>query len=138
MHLPAVRYALEGRNRLTIEIPERSLPLVKELLTKAAAGYLQVELRKPGRPRTTGPGSQSHHINGHVQQIAVETGNDFEDVKEAAKLRAMKRGYPADTMPNGWLVPRSETQLTTEEAGHLIEELHQIAAELQINLQEGQ
>ena len=135
MNLPAVRYAMEGRNRLCLEIPERSLALVKELLQKASAGYLQVELRKPGKPRTTGPGSQSHHLNGHVQQIAVETGNDFDDVKDAAKRQALAMGYPFRTIA-GQVLPYSETEIDIIQAGFLIESLHRIAAELGIVLRE--
>jgi hypothetical protein len=132
--LPAVRYSLQG-DRLCLEIPRGQLHLVQAEALKASAGYFQVELRKPGKPRTTGQGSQSHHINGHVAQIAQETGNDFDDVKNAAKHMALSRGYPYHTIA-GQVVPYSETELNTEQAGHLIEALHQIAAELGIQLRE--
>lgn len=98
--------------------------------------YCIVKIARPRQRRTTGDLSQNHHINGHVSQIAEETGNDFDDVKQEAKLRAIKRGYPFDTLPNGWIIPKSETEIDTIQAGFLIEELHQIAAELGIYLRE--
>jgi hypothetical protein len=98
-------------------------------------GYVRVQLSKPSRPRTTGIGSQNHHINGHVQQIAVETGNDFDMVKMAAKQAALGMGYPFKTIA-GQVVPYSETELDTEQAAVLIEALHVIAAELDIRLKE--
>jgi hypothetical protein len=105
---------------------------------KKGKGFYHVRISIPRRGRTTGEGSQNHHINGHVAQIAEETGNDFQDVKDGAKLRAIKRGYPYDTLPNGWIVPKSESDLDTVQAGYLTEELHQIAAELGINLRESE
>jgi hypothetical protein len=96
---------------------------------------MRADLSKPGKPRTTGEGSQSHHINGHVQQIANETGNSFDDVKLAAKHEAITRGYPFRTI-SGQVIPHSESEIDTVAAGHLIETLHQIAAELDIRLRE--
>lgn len=98
--------------------------------------YVRVKIVKPSTPRTTGDRSQSHHINGHVAQISDYTGQDFDEVKGEAKSRAIKRGYPFDTVGPGWIVPWSEAQIDTVQAGYLIEELHQIAAELDIVLRE--
>jgi hypothetical protein len=132
--LPACRYNLE-KDRLTIEIPNQYRAMVLVMAKSCSAGYMKVEIGKPGKPRTTGDGSQSHHINGHVQQIAAETGNSFDDVKVAAKYEAMARGYPFRTIA-GQPIPLSESEIDTIAAGHLIETLHQIAAELGIILKE--
>lgn len=134
VQFPACRFSLAA-DRVTIEIPASYRATMIALAKSCSAGYMRVELGKPGKPRTTGDGSQSHHINGHVQQIAAETGNSFDDVKLAAKHDAISRGYPFRTIA-GQIIPYSESEIDTVAAGHLIETLHQIAAELGIALQE--
>jgi hypothetical protein len=100
-------------------------------------GYVLVTFSTPRKPRTTGKDSQNSHIWGHIQQIANETGNDVADVELAVKERALKRGYP--TKMSAVLkrpVPVSMTEIDTVQAGYLIDELHQLAAELDIILRE--
>lgn len=84
-----------------------------------------------GRPRTTGPGSQSNHLHGHLQQICEHTGYTMSEVKEAMK---------AD-MPNwpvverlGHLVHLSEADVDTLVEAEAIEWTHRTAAELEIRL----
>jgi hypothetical protein len=104
-----------------------------------------VTLDVPHKPRTTGEKSQNHAINGFCQQIAKAMGWEFEDVKTYAKQRAIKYGYPiqydeddkARTDPWGNVYGVSETELSTTEAGYLIDALHEIAAENGIVLREG-
>lgn len=102
-----------------------------------------VDIVKPTKVRSTGERSQNHHINGHIQQIAMETGNDFEDVKMYAKRRAITMGYPIAenengepiySMMDGMVLGKSESEASVEEAGLLIEAIHQLAAELSIQL----
>ena len=88
------------------------------------------------RPRTTGPKSQNSHAWGHIQQLAEYTGHDVSEIGALAKLRAVKRGYPADTFYDGTLIPWSQSRLDTAQCAHLIDELHQIADELGIILRE--
>jgi hypothetical protein len=94
-------------------------------------------------PRTTGRGSDNHALNGYAQQIAESTGNEFEDVKYAAKRRAFKRGLPWKMAKNGGPIyslvdgepiPISERDMSHEHAGWVIEELVMIAAEHGVNL----
>lgn len=87
------------------------------------------------RPRSTGPLSQNHHFNGHVQAICKETGNDFATVKDWIKREAVGQGYPVDSF-KGADIPRSEARATVEECGILIEVAHRLAAELGIILEE--
>jgi hypothetical protein len=87
------------------------------------------------RPRTTGKYSQGAHINGHVQQIAQSTGNDFDAVKLYCKRESISRGYPCDTI-RGVMIPWSETRIDTVQAGFLVDTIHQLAAELNIRLVE--
>ncbi len=94
-------------------------------------------LGKHYRKRTTGKDSQNHRINGFIQQICEDTGNDFDTIKYYFKRKAIRRGYPSKTDPEGEAVPVSEAILTTIEAAYLIDEIEQYAAENSILLYEG-
>ena len=88
----------------------------------------------PMRKRSTGKNSQNAHINGHCQQIAIETGNDFTVVKESMKALALGRGYPMagcvlTGKREGEPIPRSEADITVDEAKILIDTIHQFADE---------
>jgi uncharacterized protein (DUF342 family) len=74
-----------------------------------------------------------------IYAICNETGNDFGDVKLYVKRAAMRRGYPPKTDERGNVVyslldkeplPQSEADATQEQENMLIEEAHQLAAEL--------
>lgn len=102
-----------------------------------------VTIAKPHRPRTTGKHSGNAHFNGHVQQISMETGNDFEDVKLYVKRMALKRGLriqvnehggPVYSMNTGEAMPISEADMSTEECSWCIEECHILAGGLGIRL----
>ena len=108
-----------------------------ELCSQKYGSYVKLELSPPYKPRSTTIGGQNRHIWGHIQQIAHETGNDVQDVEDYVKLRAVKRGYPVhENKLTGEIKPVSMTGINTIEAGYLIEELHQLASELEINLEE--
>jgi len=98
--------------------------------------HYRIRLSQPYKPRSTGPHSQCNRINGFIQQIAVETGNDFDVLKTFFKRLALSHDYPFDTDPEGEPVPRSESKLSTTEAGYLIETIEQWAAENGIALKE--
>lgn len=108
--------------------------------------YYAAKMR-PGRPyrivlkeirpkRTTGPESQNHHLNGHVQQICEETGNDFTAIKQYIKQKAIRQGYGFTTLPNGDVLPKSEADVDVLECGYAIDEAHILAGELGISLRE--
>jgi len=111
---------------------------------KSPAPYYTLKIDTPRKPRTTGEKSQNHHVNGHCQQIAQETGQPFEDVKKYAKQFAITMGYPILTGPDGepvndfWGKAQgiSESDATTEDAAILIEAIHHLAAHLEIELRE--
>ena len=91
--------------------------------------------------RSTGEHSANTHLNGHVAQIARETGNDFADVKQGVKARAVKRGFPEPHVikvkgRGAVEVWKSESYCTSAECAMLIDECHQIADELGIVLVE--
>jgi hypothetical protein len=93
---------------------------------------------RPRKGRSTGPFSANHHLNGHVAQIARATGNDYEDVKIGIKARAIKRGFPEPRIRRAggriYEVWKSEADCDTVECSMLIDECHQVAAELNIRL----
>lgn len=98
--------------------------------------YVLLTLQPPKRPRTTGEGSQNHHLNGHIMQICNETGQDYDSVKFAVKMIAVENmGYPYTTIA-GRVVPQKESECSTDECAKLIEAAHVLAADLEIILQE--
>lgn len=98
--------------------------------------YVLVTMQPPKRPRTTGEGSQNHHLNGHILQICNETGNDYDSVKDAIKMIAVENmGYPYKTIGKK-IVPLRERESSTNECAKLIEAAHLLAADLGIILQE--
>lgn len=107
-------------------------------------GYVRMVLSVPEKPRTTGEKSQNHHLNGHIQFICQETGNDFSDVKKYVKQAAIPMGYPIKQNDKGDdvldmygnPVGISEADCNTTECALLIEAVHMVAAELGIILPE--
>lgn len=98
--------------------------------------YVLLTMQPPKRPRTTGEGSQNHHLNGHIMQICNETGNDYDTIKYCVKMLAVEQmGYPYKTVA-GHILPQPESQSSTDECAKLIEAAHILAAQLSIILQE--
>jgi len=104
-----------------------------------------VEIKAQTKTRTTGERSQNHHLNGHIQQICEETGNDFQDVKEYIKSKAVSMGYPmliikGQVVVNPYGEPRgiSEADSSTSECALLIEQTHMLASEYGIILKESE
>ena len=98
--------------------------------------YVLVTIASPKRPRTTGDGSQNHHLNGHIMQICAETGNDYDVVKNAVKMIAVEQmGYPYTDF-HGVITPKPESESSTDECAKLIEAAHILAADLGIILKE--
>lgn len=109
-----------------------------DLCREKYSGYMRVDMSPPYPARTTGRGSQNSHIWGHIQQIAEYTGYEIDDVEDMAKRKAVSMGYPYRTNSiTGEIVPYSMKDINTQEAGYLIDVLHQWAAELEITLDEG-
>ena len=139
--LPAVRRINDAIGYLRFQLNLEQDTMLRKLfvhyeIIKKKPPYYKLTITQPYKPRTTGWKSQNHHINGHCQQIAMETGNSFSAVKERMKELAIDRGYPIETLPDGSIKPKSETEISTEEAGYLIDTIHQFAAEWGIILQE--
>jgi hypothetical protein len=93
-------------------------------------GYLKVDLQKPYKSRSS---QQNRMFWGIVQQIAGETGNDLEDIEQAIKERACKRGYNYRINKlTGRIKPYSMTEVDTVQMGYLLDEAIQLCAELGI------
>ena len=98
--------------------------------------YVLVTLQPPKEPRTTGEGSQNHHLNGHIMQISIETSAGYSAVKDEVKRIAVETmGYPYEIV-NGHIHPKGESDSSTDECALLIEAAHVLAADLGIILQE--
>ena len=87
--------------------------------------------------RTTGHKSQSHKLNGYIQQICEFTGMDFDAVKDYLKRMAIRGGLPSTIDPAGDPVPISETKMTTVNIQPVIIEAEILAGDLSIWLYEG-
>lgn len=98
--------------------------------------YVLLTLQPPKRPRTTGNGSQNHHLNGHIIQICNETGNSYDAIKYCVKMLAVEEmGYPYEII-DGHIWPKAEHESSTDECAKLIEAAHVWAAQHGIILQE--
>jgi hypothetical protein len=127
--------------------PQALQPAIHALLEKCEAlcgGYITVKLDSPHRPRSTGPRSQNHRLNGFVSQLCDATGNDFDDIKLFVKRRAMRRGLPPKSTGgkvvyskvDGEPLPISEADMSVEQCGWVISEIEQLAAEEGVTLAE--
>ena len=131
---------MEGTESLiTVRLPDYARDAWAVLGKKLEAKRVRqvyVKIGYPRKPRTTGEGSQGHHLNGHVAQIAQYTGDDFADVKMHIKRKAIAKGYPFHTDTFGNEVPQSESESSTVECAMLIDTAHEVAAFLNIKLKE--
>lgn len=107
-----------------------------------------ITVEKPFRPRTVGVGSQNHCLNGFIQQICMETGQDFASTKTYIKQKAIEMGYPIlkqktvrgeEDVTDWWGNPVgiSEADASIEECSLLIDSAVMVASELGITLNMG-
>lgn len=122
------------KNVVSFEIPKQYEAAYAELI-HSWPDRLNVEIASPVRHRSTGEHSQNHRINGFIQQICIAKGMEFDTLKYYCKYKAIDRGYPFDTVGE-FVVPWSESRISTVEAMYLIDTIEQIAAEQGIVLQE--
>jgi hypothetical protein len=90
-----------------------------------------------GRPRSTGKGSQSAHLHGHLQQIGKEVGYSLEEIKSVMKGDCIDWPHKQVMFAHKiHVVPISEADATVEVESAAIEWCHMRAAELNITLVE--
>ena len=131
-------YTEQTENGLLFHFPSLAVKQkmldVFNLARKKSNGYMTIDFGRVYKSRTTGKGSQNNKFYALVTEICKETGNDLEDVKDALKERAIKRGYPYKVNKmTGRIRTASTTQVNTLEMGYLIEEAIQLCCELGIN-----
>ena len=132
---------INERGRICFEAPRE--PELQEALRNILRtcqdkynDYVSVTFKPPYKPRTTGKGSQNHHLNGHIMQICNAAGNDYETIKYCIKMIAVEQmGYPFETV-DGHIIPKRESDCDTAECAKLIEASHVLAAQLGIILRE--
>ena len=136
------------KGELSFEQPQGQIArtALQNLLKKCEekyGGYVSITFKPPYKKRTSGPNSQNSCIHGYAFAIAEFMGEELERVKFYAKRRAFRRGYPVKKDDDGAIVysmldgepmPASSAEINTVEAGYLIEELQQLAAELGVVL----
>jgi hypothetical protein len=94
--------------------------------------FVLLTIEPPKKRRTTGEGSQNHHLNGHIMQICNVTGASYNAVKDEVKRIAVE----LMEIVNGHIHPQGESESSTEECAKLIEAAHVLAAEQGIILKE--
>lgn len=132
---------INERGRICFEAPRE--PELQEALRNILrtcqdkySDYVSVTLEPPYKPRSTGKGSQNHHLNGHIMQICQFTGHSQKKIKDAIKMIAVEQfGYPFETI-GGVVVPKGESECNTKECAMLIEASHYLAAFLELVLKE--
>ena len=130
-------YTEQTENGLLFHFPSLAVKQkmldVFNLAKEKSNGYMTVDFGRVYKTRTTGEGSQNNKFYALVTEICKETGNDIEDVKDALKERAIKRGYPYKVNKmTGRIRPASTTKINTVEMSYLIDEAKQVCAELGI------
>ena len=134
-----ILFSRQNPHSLKLTFPhgyESALHVLDERLKSKKVHQVYVKIGYPRKPRTTGEKSQSHHFNGHVQQIAQYTGDSFDDVKMHLKREAVSMGYPYHGDSFGNVVPNSEADASTVECSYLIDTAHRIASDMSIKLRE--
>jgi hypothetical protein len=144
--LTIVLKKIEGRLAFIPPEGQSAREALKQLLTKCEekhGGFVSLTFKVPYKKRTSGAHSQNSCIHGYATVIANATGHTVEEIKTIAKKRAFRRGYPIKkddqgrpiySKLTGEPIAASSAEINTIEAGYLIEELQQIAAELEIVL----
>ena len=102
-------------------------------------GYGKLSLSTPFKPRTWGPGSQSAHLHGHLQQLAIHFGYDLAEMKLIMKDCVPE--WPVEERRFGKTVklrPVSEATVSTVVESAAIEWCHRVAAEEGMALIEGE
>lgn len=105
--------------------------------------FYRISISPPYKKRTTGYKSQNHKLNGGIMALCEWSGQEFAEIKMLIKERAIKRGYPVKMDEEGLIIinirtgnpiPKSESDCNTVECALLIDELEQLAAEMEFTL----
>lgn len=118
---------------LTVDKPpafEAAINVLLEQSKQKCAGYLNIRLDLPHRPRTTGWKSQNHHLRGHTRQLCGYTGFDMSEMMQVIKEDTPS--WPVDykiIRGKKRMIHASEADISIEVASEAIEMCHVYAAE---------
>lgn len=143
-----VEIILHRSTLLTFDVPTDPMVLaalrgIVSLCHEKHNDFFKITLEPPYKKRTTGDKSQNHKLNGGIMALCAWSGQDFGEIKMLIKERALKRGYPPQTDGDGEILvnrrtgmplPKSEADCSTVECALLIDELEQLAAEMEFQL----
>lgn len=107
-----------------------ALRVITDRCFKNHNSYCKVSVDIPFKPRTFGPKSQSAHLHGHLQQLAVHFGYTLQEMKEVMKGDVPE--WPTEERRVGHrfkVRPVSEASVSTFVESRAIEWCHLIAAE---------
>lgn len=142
---------LHRRQNLDFDVPLELYPSIKQFCVQGQQKHgdmYRVTIAYPARRRSTGKNSQNTRIaflsNLIAAENAIEGATTYQSVKDLAKLRAIKRGYPyrwiKAKMPDGSVIesiyPKHEDELDVIEAGYLIDELEAMGAEIGLDIKD--
>ena len=109
---------------------EDALAVLLEKANRKHAGYLNVKLDLPHRPRSTGWKSQNHHLRGHARQLCGYTGFNMSEMMQIIKEDTPS--WPVDfkvIRGKRRMIYASEADISMEVASDGIEMCHVYAAE---------
>jgi hypothetical protein len=109
---------------------EDALIILLEQAEKKAAGYINVRLDLPHRPRTTGWKSQNHHLRGHARQLCGYTGFTMGEMMQIIKEDTSS--WPVEYKEfrgKRRMIHKSEADISMEVASEAIEICHRIAVD---------
>lgn len=126
---------------LLVTIPAAFRYSIRQVVGKCIQkhnGFAKISIDTPFKPRTFGPGSQSAHLHGHLQQLAVHFGYTLGEMKDVMKDDVAE--WPREERKLGKrrvLRPVSEADVSTAVESRAIEWTHMIAGEEGLVLVEG-
>ena len=127
--------------RLLVELPRTVADQLVPLYYKSeqrCGDYLSFVVGLPHAARTTGERSQNHAINGGIAQVWERSGANgtmtFDAFKLWIKWKAIP-SWPYEAAPDGTMLPKSEADISIEEAAIFIDWLRMFAGENGIDLE---
>lgn len=123
---------------ICFEVPEELRAVYAAMIEKAAkvGDRYDVEIAPTKRRRSTGDGSQNHHLFGHRDQLAILQGVRPSLMGEYIKIRAAAElNYPTIKLGDE-ILPQSEAEASVDEESLLIDMAHIIGSELHVSLYE--
>jgi|GEM_PF-5616132 len=126
-----VRFERGSPSRIVIDVPASLEDAMDVFVAKLRGGPAILQLKKWYQGRTTGWGSQSHHLWGHAEQIGNHLGYAKSEMMQI--IADMTPSWPRREY-EGKSVSVSESGIDSFTASEAIDVAHRIAAEENITL----